>query len=191
MNIDIELGECYLAEFEKLSHRSKALLFSCFFNTDTDFDKESIINSFTSDGFNYDYCESPIEELFAVAYNIMLALLGFPYTEAFYLRSQTEIIANGNTYYADFLVQAKSDDWFHCDRDFKLVIECDGHDFHEKTKEQVERRNKRDLDIKSAGYDIIHFSGSQIYKDPMECANSVVVYMFKNTGKVRFGNGNL
>lgn len=65
-----------------------------------------------------------------------------------------------------------------------VLVECDGHDFHEKTKAQVEYRNKRDLELKKAGYDILHFSGSQIYKDPIKCANEIIDYLIiKAEGK--------
>lgn len=189
MDIDIASGECYLADFEKLSHRAKALIFSCIFDVnDFDFNYTSILNKFICSGFDYSYCKSPIEELFAVAYDIRLAQLGFPYTEMFALWPQEEIKANGNTYYADFLVKAISNKYFQCDRNFMLVVECDGHDFHEKTKEQVERRNNRDMDLKAEGYDVLHFSGSQIYNDPFNCADKTFNYLHKMAGEVRYGN---
>lgn len=51
--------------------------------------------------------------------------------------------------------------------DFPLIgIELDGHDFHEKTKEQVTRRNQRDRELAAAGWTILRYSGSEFYKDP-------------------------
>ena len=59
----------------------------------------------------------------------------------------------------------------------KLIVECDGHEFHEKTKDQVEKRNKRDYNLKMQGFDILHFSGSEIYKDPVGCARKCIDYI--------------
>lgn len=54
-----------------------------------------------------------------------------------------------------------------------VAIECDGHEFHEKTKEQAARDKKRDRDIVCAGYPMLRFTGSEIYRDPVACANQV------------------
>ena len=54
-----------------------------------------------------------------------------------------------------------------------LVIECDGHDFHQKTKEQVEYDNQRQRDLQNEGIEIIRFSGSEIWKDVRKCVNEI------------------
>ena len=51
----------------------------------------------------------------------------------------------------------------------KIVIECDGHDFHEKTKEQAARDKRRDRDLVAAGCKVLRFTGSEIYRDPRAC----------------------
>jgi very-short-patch-repair endonuclease len=53
------------------------------------------------------------------------------------------------------------------------VIECDGHDFHERTKEQAARDRKRDRDLQSEGYLVFRFTGSQIYRDPWGCVDEM------------------
>lgn len=126
-------------------------------------------------------CESPIEKIFfyyALRYSLN------KYSDYnIYFCSQTEIEANGNDYRVDFYLQCEN--W---DKDKHLpgnlggdvIIECDGHDFHEKTKEQVIRGNKRDYDLKMEGYEIIHFSGSEIYNEPKECAMKAIDYLIKH-----------
>lgn len=52
----------------------------------------------------------------------------------------------------------------------KVVIECDGHDFHERTKEQAQRDKERDRIIQAAGYFVLRFTGSEIWKSPTKCA---------------------
>lgn len=55
-----------------------------------------------------------------------------------------------------------------------IVVECDGHDFHEKSKEQVAKDKKRDRDIQKEGYKIFRFSGSEINKDSVSCAYEIL-----------------
>jgi very-short-patch-repair endonuclease len=62
----------------------------------------------------------------------------------------------------------------HKERPSYLVIECDGHDFHEKTKEQARRDRSRDRDAQAAGFKIFRFTGSEIWKDPCQCADMIV-----------------
>ena len=53
------------------------------------------------------------------------------------------------------------------------VVECDGHDFHERTKEQARRDRSRDRRLQDAGYRVFRFTGSEIYRDPLGCADEV------------------
>jgi very-short-patch-repair endonuclease len=54
-----------------------------------------------------------------------------------------------------------------------IFIECDGHEFHERTKDQAERDRTRDRDIQEAGIAILRFTGREIYRDPFGCANQI------------------
>ena len=60
-------------------------------------------------------------------------------------------------YRVDFLVV-----W----NDRKTIVECDGHDFHEKTKEQAAHDKKRDRELRMLGYTVLRYTGSEITKDP-------------------------
>jgi very-short-patch-repair endonuclease len=60
-----------------------------------------------------------------------------------------------------------------------LAVECDGHDFHEKTKEQAQRDKSRDREIMSRGWPVIRFTGSEIFRDASECAESVANVLFE------------
>lgn len=50
-----------------------------------------------------------------------------------------------------------------------VVVECDGHDFHERTKEQAGRDKARDRYLVSRGIIVLRFTGSEIYRDPWVC----------------------
>jgi very-short-patch-repair endonuclease len=55
-----------------------------------------------------------------------------------------------------------------------LIIECDGHDYHERTKEQARKDRKRDRDLQSEGYTVFRFTGSEIFSDPIACVRQVL-----------------
>lgn len=58
-----------------------------------------------------------------------------------------------------------------------LAVECDGHNFHERTKEQAARDRSRDRVLVEAGVPVIRFTGSEIYGHPQHCADEVVNHL--------------
>lgn len=56
----------------------------------------------------------------------------------------------------------------------KIAIECDGHDFHERTKEQAERDRARDRFLQGEGLTVLRFTGSEIWRSPEGCRDEVV-----------------
>jgi very-short-patch-repair endonuclease len=52
----------------------------------------------------------------------------------------------------------------------EVVIEVDGHDFHEKTKKQAAHDKRRDRFLTQQGYAVIHFTGSEVWANPFLCA---------------------
>jgi hypothetical protein len=55
------------------------------------------------------------------------------------------------------------------DNKIDLLIECDGHEFHDGTPEVAEKTKQRDRTLVKLGYKIIHFSGREIRRNPVEC----------------------
>lgn len=56
-----------------------------------------------------------------------------------------------------------------------LAIECDGHDFHERTKEQAARDKSRDRALIRSGLRaVLRFTGSEIWHRADECAGEIV-----------------
>lgn len=124
----------------------------------------------------YEEIKSPIEQIFKTAFDLYIKLLN---KEDIFLFSQEEIILEKKKYVADFYFE--QDMYVNpFDTDKKIVIECDGHEFHQKTKEQVKHDNEREYDLKMAGYEIIRFSGSQIYNEPFKCAEDAYNYIMKS-----------
>jgi hypothetical protein len=54
-----------------------------------------------------------------------------------------------------------------------MVIECDGHDFHERTKQQAAHDRMRDRWFTARGYKVMRFTGSEIFRDASKCAREV------------------
>lgn len=64
----------------------------------------------------------------------------------------------------------------------KLVVECDGHDYHERTKEQAAKDRSRDRELNGAGYDVFRFTGSELWRDPWGCAEQVYTWALRGFG---------
>lgn len=66
------------------------------------------------------------------------------------------------------VLPGKDRKWCH------LVIECDGHDYHERTKEQATRDRARDRKAILDGMDFFRFTGSELWRDPWGCTEQVI-----------------
>lgn len=69
----------------------------------------------------------------------------------------------------DYLIEVETDDGVR-----KLAIECDGHDFHERTKEQAARDRSRDRELQERGVIIFRITGSELYRSAWRCAVQAV-----------------
>jgi len=69
------------------------------------------------------------------------------------------------TYRVDFAVMVRN----FAGRILYMVVECDGHNFHEKTKAQAQHDKKRDRDMLRAGWQVFRFTGSEIFRDVRAC----------------------
>lgn len=74
----------------------------------------------------------------------------------------------------DFLIHAM--DWRGARPDWHwrpLIVECDGHDFHNKTKAQVAKDRSKDRASTLGGVDFFRFTGAEIWRNPWGCAQQV------------------
>lgn len=56
----------------------------------------------------------------------------------------------------------------------RLLVECDGHEFHERTKEQAAADRSFDRFVQQQGDKIFRFTGSEIVNEPIGCAMQVM-----------------
>lgn len=86
-------------------------------------------------------------------------------------------------YRVDFLVIATA-----ANRTSKqFVVECDGHDFHERTKKQARSDRSRDRAFSLAGYTVLRFTGSEIHADASRCMNELWDHIYKFTAGLPHG----
>lgn len=84
------------------------------------------------------------------------------------LYPQHPTILNGHNYRVDFLVEAHSLNPCKGTKPLcSIVVELDGHDFHERTKEQATRDKRRDREFVQGGFTVLRFTGSEIYASPV------------------------
>jgi very-short-patch-repair endonuclease len=71
----------------------------------------------------------------------------------------------------------------------EFIVECDGHDFHEKTKEQAARDKARDRALQASGRAVFRFTGSEIFRnaDDLTCEiyQALDVFVFEVTGDTK------
>lgn len=113
-------------------------------------------------------CKSPIEKILYVAMETIRYCADL-YCE---ITPQYEIECGKKRYFADFnLMFLEPSIERECT--YNLIVECDGHENH-SSKAQIAHDNEREMDIRMAGYDVVRFSGTQIYSDPFGCAKDVM-----------------
>jgi hypothetical protein len=128
--------------------------------------------------------ESPLEAIFSIWW-IAMERAG-EISDSVTWKAQAPVTAAGNNYRLDF--QLLPEYQLQCRAELvgiavpRIAVELDGHDFHERTKEQVARRNQRDRDLAADGWLVLHFSGSEIYRDPTRCIHDVFEHAYKAFG---------
>jgi very-short-patch-repair endonuclease len=149
-------------------------------------------------------CESPIEELMVFA--LCIACLEKADSVRYRVKGQEfgdlslgintfliEPQAGIGPYRVDFLIEhaayvRQSKDALRAEDEYEwtskgLIIECDGHAYHEKTKEQAKRDKERDRELQKLGYQVFHYTGSEIWADVFSCANDAITALQKSMGE--------
>ena len=77
-------------------------------------------------------------------------------------------------YRVDFMIRVAG---YPGDDDTFIVIECDGYEFHERTKEQAQRDKARDRALIADGIQVIRFTGSEVWQRAGECAEEILALL--------------
>lgn len=118
-------------------------------------------------------CESPLETMLATAFG---NLPGFqwrlPFSDELEVGRwpRSGILLHAQVpcgpYWADFCLRG----WDRGANDPLIVIEVDGHDFHERTPAQAQRDRRRDRYLTTHGAAVLRFTGREVWQDARRCA---------------------
>ena len=131
------------------------------------------------------YCDSPIELMLGTCL-LLISRLQCQAERGVYntfvkLISPTEKIGNDAVIYLspqfkwegykiDFAIRQKLSPTI-------VFIECDGHEFHERTPDQAEHDRSKDRKIQEAGIPILRFTGREIYRSPQSCTLNIINFL--------------
>lgn len=121
----------------------------------------SLVKKFEKDGL------SPIEVLMGIVFDSFMRRIVYRNQ----LRVQKQV--NVGPYTADFIISVEDE----TSTLPKIDFECDGHDFHERTKEQAEHDKKRDRYFQQNGYIVFRYTGREIWRDPESCATEAFEHL--------------
>lgn len=132
-------------------------------------------------GWFTDGCESPIEELFAIAIRPWLRSTHDKFER------QKEFTFGETTYRVDFCItRTFRAPYTDINMQRTVVVECDGFGYHYATQEQVERDHERDRAFMMHGITVMRFTGSEINKDPDGCASAVLNMLLEKERDAEF-----
>lgn len=117
-------------------------------------------------------CESPIESMFLEQFCAAAGEWGYGIGQSVKVPSETIVVqlqARVDRFRVDFLITF---DFFG--NMIELIVECDGHQWHERTKAQAAKDRARDRALQSLGYEVLRFTGSEINASPLRCASEVL-----------------
>lgn len=141
-------------------------------------------DQFSSDVFSILFSgatSSPIEDLFYIACNVWCASESMNLNPHFY--SADGVIENKRgvflepqkqigVYRVDFLLSQNGlgpNEYLT-----PVIIELDGHDFHDKNKQQRAYEKARDRFFVKSGYKVLHFTGSEVVADPYKVTHEAL-----------------
>jgi very-short-patch-repair endonuclease len=124
---------------------------------------------------------SPIEQMFLIAMHVMCAA-NFDKVNPAPIEDSADKLTLGfgvhifpqeriGRYTVDFLVKRTG---FYGDVTGEVIVELDGHDFHDKDKRQRSYEKARDRFLVKSGYKVLHFTGSDVVADPYKVAHEVM-----------------
>ena len=134
-------------------------------------DVEAAIQSFWEGEYGRK-CESEIERIFAatafVGQQVVAAKNIAPSRassgKGIFIEPQYVIGPYRVDFLMGFLNKDKAADLLEC-----IVVECDGHDFHERTKQQAAKDKARDRYLSSQVGRVVRFTGRELFRDPQGC----------------------
>lgn len=107
--------------------------------------------------------ESPIETL------LLKEIIKISEVADLNIETQKEFKVGNNRYRGDIYISFNNQNSKN-----GVLIECDGHDYHERSKEQATKDKRRDRALIGLGILTMRFTGSEIWKSPSKCAKEII-----------------
>lgn len=86
-------------------------------------------------------------------------------------RLELESQVNIGPYKVDFSLCISTD---NCLNNPQMAIEIDGHEWHEKHKEQAANDKRRDRELAARDVTVLRFTGSEVYTNPEKCIEEIL-----------------
>jgi hypothetical protein len=141
-----------------------------------------------------DICESPIEQMFLIGliqywwptypknegnrlsfHSSLTNFISLDFVSEVLVKihPQQEIELDAKAFRVDFLLEVSgsrftpvsTDCWQRDQQNLKIAVEIDGHQYHERTKEQAQRDKSRDRLFSKHGYIVLRYTGSEVYRE--------------------------
>ena len=127
-------------------------------------------------------CESPIEKLFFIEWEYQIK--AEPYEEYYWIMPQYKI----NNYRVDFLIYyhyfskwIKESKYPEHNKNKSLIVELDSFLWHGSKPEQFAKEKERERELKKENWNMMRFSGREIYRNAEKCVEEVFEYFSKIT----------
>jgi len=117
---------------------------------------------------------SPIEQIFLMEWKYSKAEERFNVK----INPRKKVRTIGGAFEIDFLIKSSDDQ-----TKLELAIELDGHEFHEKTKDQVIKDKRKERAIVTSGFPVLRFSGAEIVRNVRACVEEIISYLEKQKSK--------
>ena len=189
------------AGFMSLCDKAKALIFDAIIYLFDDDNRTYFIELVNMCDL-FDYNMTPVEQIFWVAYCIYLVRLD-KYQNINYFnklnipikyvlfeetKPQYDLFFDGKNFKPDFIIDfsrknIKGEYIYPELKKLKYVVEIDGFEYHSK-KSQMNYDYQRENLLKLNGYNVIRYTGSQIYREPYNCVHNFISIVFNDINKI-------
>lgn len=153
----------------------------------------SEVNDTLLDGLSQ--TKSPIEQMFLLQWNtfnmVDEGFMDIPQLGFYMLAPQYQVPHGKSAYKVDFCLWGQARPGFGDDQTLtKVFIELDGHEFHEKTKQQVAHDKERERFLSTRCDALLRFSGHEVFVDTAKCCLEVAkVFLEKCSPKLNSVEG--
>lgn len=113
-------------------------------------------------------CESPIEQLFETALRLVLQITE---NEAEFYHNGKEYVHSGVYWSSQYQVENYRADYFmsvNRINSINIIVELDGHRFHEMSEKQRRYEKKRDRFFQKRGFRVFRFTGAEVVANPFK-----------------------